>query len=176
MIFQDKGNRIVCERIEFDVRRQQAILYGARGELGRKYKISGERLERQEVNHYWVQGGSISTCQGPIPEWQFRFDSMDVTLEEFAFIRHPTFWVLGFPIGYLPFLIAPIKTKRSTGFWFLPSGTAIGTGSGTTSNFLGFLGLRRCHVRNGNSDRAWVDTQRGGAISTEFDDIRAGRF
>ncbi len=116
VIFQDKGNRIVCDRIEFNVRRQQAILYGARGELGREYKISGERLERQDVNRYRVQGGSISTCQGPVPEWQFRSGSMDVTLEEFAFIRHPTFWVLGFPIGYLPFLIVPLKAKRSTGF------------------------------------------------------------
>lgn len=116
VIFQDKGNRILCERIEFNVRREQAILYGARGELGRDYKFAGERLERQDVNNYRIQEGSISTCKGPIPEWQFRSNSMDITMEEFAFIRHPTFWVLGFPVGYLPYLIAPIKTKRSTGF------------------------------------------------------------
>jgi LPS-assembly protein len=116
VVFQDKGNRLVCNRIEFNIRRHQAVLYGARGELGREYKVSGERIERQDQDHYRIQDGSISTCKGPVPEWQFRSRSMDITLEEFAFIRQPTFWVAGFPVGYLPYMIAPIKTKRSSGF------------------------------------------------------------
>ncbi len=116
VVFQDKGNRLVCNRIEFNIRRQQAVLYGARGELGREYKVSGERIERHDARHYRILDGSLTTCKGPVPEWQFRSRSMDITLEEFAFIRQPTFWVVGFPVGYLPYLIAPIKTKRSTGF------------------------------------------------------------
>ena len=124
VVFQDKGNRLVCNRIEFNIRRQQAVLYGARGELGREYKVSGERIERQDERHYRIQDGSLSTCTGPVPEWQFRSRSMDITLEEFAFIRQPTFWVAGFPVGYLPYLIAPIKTKRASGFLVPTIGTS----------------------------------------------------
>ncbi len=116
VVFQDEENRLVCDRIEFNIHRQQAILYGARGELGRQYKISGERIERQDAKKYRIQDGAITTCKAPVPEWQFRSRSMDVTLEEFAFIRQATFWVAGVPVGFLPYLVVPVKTKRSTGF------------------------------------------------------------
>ncbi|MFQ5912628.1 MAG: LPS-assembly protein LptD [Nitrospinota bacterium] len=116
VVFQDKGNRLVCDRIEFNIRRQQAVLYGVQGELGRQYRISGERVERQDENSYRIQQGAISTCTDPIPEWQIRSRSMDVTLEEWAYIRQPMFWVAGFPVGFLPYFVAPVKTKRSTGF------------------------------------------------------------
>jgi LPS-assembly protein len=118
VVFQDKENRVVCDRIEFNVQRQQAIMYGAKGELGRQYRVSGERIERQDMTHYRIQNGAFSTCEAPVPEWQFRSSTIDVTLEEYAFIKMPTFWVLGFPVAFLPYMVAPVKTKRASGFLF----------------------------------------------------------
>lgn len=124
VVFEDKENRLVCDRMEFNVRRQQALLYGVQGELGRQIKISGARVERQDMKRYRVQDGSISTCQGPVPEWQFRSRSIDITLEELAFVRQPTFWIVGFPAAFLPYLVAPVKTERSTGFLVPRIGTS----------------------------------------------------
>jgi lipopolysaccharide assembly outer membrane protein LptD (OstA) len=118
VVFQDKENRLVCDRIEFNVQRQQAIMYGAKGELGRQYRVSGDRIERQDIKHYRIQGGAFSTCEAPVPEWQFHSNTIDVTLEEYAFIKMPTFWVLGFPVAFLPYMVAPVKTKRASGFLF----------------------------------------------------------
>ncbi|MFQ5692228.1 MAG: LPS-assembly protein LptD [Nitrospinota bacterium] len=116
VVFRDKENRLVCDRIEFNTRRQQALLYGVRGEIGRLYKITGARVERQSPVKYRILDGSLSTCKAPIPEWQFRSRSIDVTLEGFAIARQPTFWVAGFPVAFLPYMVAPVKTKRATGF------------------------------------------------------------
>ena len=51
-----------------------------------------------------------------MPEWQFRSPDAQIGLGDYITMKHPTFWIKGIPVFYVPFFIVPIKDKRTTGF------------------------------------------------------------
>ncbi len=115
VIFEDRESRLVCDRLEFNLRSQQGLLYGVHGQLGGVYNITAPRMDRLDQKRYRIHQGGFTTCSGPVPLWTFGSQSAFVELEGHAFINQPTFWVLGVPVAYIPYLVVPIRTERASG-------------------------------------------------------------
>lgn len=97
------------------------------------FAFTGKFVEKISSDRYLVYDGSITTCQVPHPDWQFRAHELKVEVGANASITNSRFFLLGFPIFYFPYGKVPIDHEaRATGF-LLPSagessikGTVIG--------------------------------------------------
>ncbi|HUO17125.1 MAG TPA: LPS assembly protein LptD [Verrucomicrobiae bacterium] len=97
------------------------------------FAFTGKFVEKISSDRYLVYDGSITTCQLPHPDWQFRARELKVEVGANASVTNSRFFLLGFPIFYFPYGSVPIDLEaRKTGF-LLPSagessikGTVIG--------------------------------------------------
>src|SRR5262249_33951661 len=105
-----------ASRIDFDLNTERGVLYDATGKAAKVYRLTGERVERVEARSLAVQRGRITTCTSPVPEWEFRAPESQIDLGDYITMKHPSFWIKGVPVFYVPYFIFPIKDKRTTGF------------------------------------------------------------
>ena len=114
--FVTPDDDLEASRIDFDLNTERGVLYDTMGKAAKTYRLSGERIERVEARSLAVQRGRITTCTSAIPEWEFRSPEAQIDLGDYITMKHPSFWIKGIPIFYVPYFIFPIKDKRTTGF------------------------------------------------------------
>jgi LPS-assembly protein len=142
--FEDPKEQLEAERAEFNLYTRLGTLYQATGALKGKvlphqrgaapqpvtFYLTGERVVRETEDRFHVQKGSLTTCVGPSPGWQFKARDSSIEIEGYAHLRDATFWIRNIPVFYTPYVVFPTATERATGF--LPP--AFGT-----SGVLGFF-------------------------------------
>jgi LPS-assembly protein len=142
--FEDPHRQMTAERAEFNLFTKVGTLYQATGSLKGKspthrrgeapqpvtFYFTAERFVRETEERSRISRGSLTTCLGPNPGWQFK--SRDSTIEEegYAHLSHATFWIKNVPVFYTPYFIFPAKSERATGI--LPPGFG-------ASNTIGFF-------------------------------------
>ena len=114
--FVTPDDDLEASRIDFDLNTERGVLYDATGKAAKIYQLSGERIERVEARSLAVQRGRITTCTSAVPEWEFRSPEAQIDLGDYITMKHPSFWIKGIPVFYVPYFIFPIKDKRTTGF------------------------------------------------------------
>jgi len=105
-----------ASRIDFDLSTERGIFYDTTGKAAKIYHLSGESIERLEARRLAVRRGRITTCTSAVPEWEFRAPEAQIDLGDYITMKHPSFWIKGIPVFYVPYFIFPIKDKRTTGF------------------------------------------------------------
>ena len=129
IVFQTANDRILANRIEFNLDTERLVVFNARGIIGTTYYVTGRVIRRLSEDRYEVQGGTFTTCEGDLPDWAFGFERATFQVEGYATLEAPTMTVKGVPAAFFPWAMVPIKTKRATGF-LLP-----GIGSNSRSGF-----------------------------------------
>jgi LPS-assembly protein len=79
------------------------------------YHVSGEVMEKLSKDTYMVKKCRLTTCDGVKPAWSITGSEVKVTIEGYGTVKHAAFWVRGFPMFYVPYIIFPAKTKRQSG-------------------------------------------------------------
>lgn len=142
--FEDPQQQITAEHAEFNLFTRVGTLYQATGSLKGKspahregevpqpvtFYLTAERFVRETEARSRIRRGSLTTCIGPDPVWQFKSRDAIVEEEGYAHLSHATFWIKNVPVFYTPYFLFPTKTERATGF--LPPGFG-------TSEKLGFF-------------------------------------
>ncbi len=113
--YHDENANIASDRVKFDYNTGQGTMYNASGYFGENYYFSGDIVERKNEDNYIVTEGAVTTCNEVDPHWRMEAEETDVTLEGYAFMKNMVFRAGDVPIFYLPYFIAPAKSKRSTG-------------------------------------------------------------
>jgi LPS-assembly protein len=128
--FEDAHQQITAERAEFNLFTRVGTLYQATGSLQgtsplqRKGKapqpvtffLTAERVVRETEERFRIRRGSLTTCIGPDPAWQFKARDSSVEIEGYAHLKHATFWIRNVPVFYVPYFVYPTKRERATGF------------------------------------------------------------
>ena len=132
--FEDPQQQITAERAEFNLFTRVGTLYQATGSLQGKslarrkggtpqpvtFYLVAERFDRESEERFRIRRGSLTTCVGPNPVWQFKTRDSSVDVEGYAHLSHATFWIKNVPVFYTPYFVYPTKTDRATGL--LPPG------------------------------------------------------
>ena len=103
-------------RLDFSLTIERGVLYEGTGVVARSYVVSGERIERVGAQSVLIREGSVTTCTAPLPDWEFRAHAAHIDLGNYVTLQHPSFWIRGIPVFYVPYFILPLKEKRTTGF------------------------------------------------------------
>jgi LPS-assembly protein len=81
------------------------------------FAFTGRVVEKTSSDHYLVYDGTITTCELPRPNWQFRAHKVVVDVGANASIYHSKFLLHGFPVFYFPYATHPVARQvRDTGF------------------------------------------------------------
>ena len=70
------------------------------------YYFSGARIEKRGPDHYYLGGGTFTTCEGVRPDWSFHATSAEVTVDEYLHAWNPTLRVKRVPVLYFPYAIS----------------------------------------------------------------------
>ncbi len=114
-------DRLDCQYLEINLENKQGQI--REGKLFYKegnVHLSGTNLQKVGEDHYILENGDITTCDGERPPWKISYKEADVTVEGWAEVRHATFNIKNIPVLYTPYVRFPAKVKRQTGF-LMPS-------------------------------------------------------
>lgn len=80
------------------------------------FHINGELISKTGPDEYQIIEGSLTSCDGPSPDWRFESARTEITVDGYAYAYDTFFYVGSVPIFYTPFFIFPVKTTRQSGF------------------------------------------------------------
>ena len=119
VVFSDGPDRMVAERVDYNLKTGTGVAYNGAMSAPPYYRLTGEQLERVGDEVYNVRHGSFTTCEDDNPPWSFHFGTGTADLEESLTGRNASFWVKSIPLlPWLPFVAAPIRKERQSGFLF----------------------------------------------------------
>jgi len=108
---------IKAERAEYNMNAKTGKFYNA--EVFSKhdnFHVSGPVMEKRGEKEYFLEKATATTCDGPSPAWCFKGSKVDIIIGDRLTSRNTTFNIKGLPVLYTPYLWAPVKTERKTGF------------------------------------------------------------
>ncbi|MBI3326425.1 MAG: LPS-assembly protein LptD, partial [Nitrospinae bacterium] len=128
--FEDPQQQIAAERADFNLFTRTGTLYQATGSLKGKspthrrgeapqpvtFHLAAERVVRETEELFRIRHGSLTTCGGPAPAWQFKARKASVETEGYAHLQRATFWIKNIPVFYTPYFLFPTTAERATGF------------------------------------------------------------
>ncbi len=106
-----------AERAKIDLTTQRAKVFN--GKLfvsGNHFYISGREIDKTGKDTYVVRDCTLTSCDGPSPDWTIKASWMKVTVEGYGQTFLPRFLAGPVPIFFLPYAVFPAKTKRQSGF------------------------------------------------------------
>lgn len=82
--------------------------------------MTGRRFQKFGGQTYHVDDGFFTTClcESGAPSWKFSAEQMDLALDGVGTVKNAYFYVLDYPVFYLPYGYFPINTERQTGLLF----------------------------------------------------------
>lgn len=132
VVLDSGDDRLQGEHLELNLDTRIGFLEQAQGFV-QTYYFTGERIEKRGPDHYFLRGGSFTTCEGTLPDWSFHATSTDITIDEYLHAWNPTLRLKRLPVLYFPYAIFPVKRDRSTGL-LIPSLSVKGSDGFTVRN------------------------------------------
>ena len=133
-VIVDQGpSRITGATATFDLTTKTGTLTQASAALEGDLFFSGESLSKTSEQTYRIENGVFTACQGVVPPWSFRAKSAEIEVDGYARIKQASMRVKSMPVFYLPYILWPTKTDRSSGL-LVPK-------AGSSSDRGGYLGL-----------------------------------
>ncbi len=123
VLVNEGGEQVNAQVLSFNIDTLRGTVFdGWVDSEGRGFRMSGTKIAKTDERKYEVENAKFSTCrcpEGVSPDpWQIRAEKAKVEVEGYGTMRNTTFDVLGVPVVWLPWMIYPVKTERSTGFLF----------------------------------------------------------
>ncbi|MEJ2158540.1 MAG: LPS assembly protein LptD [Desulfobacteraceae bacterium] len=77
--------------------------------------LSGQKIQKTGPQTYKADKVSITSCDGPDPDWELTGRKLKVTVEGYGYATNTALWAGNIPVLYSPFLVFPVKLKRQSG-------------------------------------------------------------
>jgi LPS-assembly protein len=128
--FEQEGQKLTGERMEFNLRTRRGSIYTARGLTNRTPDgttliIKAGRVDKTGLDTYLLDRALLTACEEPNPKWSFTASRARIRLDDRAALYNPVFRIKGFPILYLPYIsLSTSKKDRSSGFLLPSSGSS----------------------------------------------------
>jgi len=117
VFLEDSDGYLYGEQMQVNMDSATGVAYKGGGFISAyDFRISGSEIEKFSEERYRVEDGFFTTCEGRVPAWKFGARNVNVTREGFAKAKHVRFYLKDLPVLYLPYVVYPVKTKRSSGF------------------------------------------------------------
>lgn len=114
------GNYIEADSIDIRFKEKTATILGARLFYKREnLYFFGDKIEKTGGRSYSFENIGFTTCDCSdevVPDWSFAVRKGELTVDGYFQAEGAVFRIKKVPIFYSPFIVAPVKTSRQTGF------------------------------------------------------------
>ncbi|ABA87998.1 lipopolysaccharide biogenesis outer membrane protein LptD, putative [Syntrophotalea carbinolica DSM 2380] len=108
---------VTGERLRLNLNKETGSIENGRIFLPKaNFHVAGNEIEKLGEDHYRIQNGTFTTCDGERPSWKFSARQLDVTVGGYAWAKHVLFHLYDVPVLYLPVMGYPVKVERESGF------------------------------------------------------------
>ncbi|MEO5361324.1 MAG: LPS assembly protein LptD [Nitrospirota bacterium] len=115
VIYEDNDVRALADEAELYTDNNTGFLTRARLLFKKdNYHVRGETIQKLNSDNYYVEKGSITTCDAPVPAWCFYADETSIQLNEEVVSKNVTMRVNDVPLLYSPIFSQALR--RKTGF------------------------------------------------------------
>ncbi len=153
----DQGpSRLAGTSATFNLDTKTGTLRQAVGAAQPGIYFSGDRVDKVGEDQYVIENGTFTSCQGDRPPWSFRVSHARLRLEDYAHVKNASMRIKGVPVFYVPRMIWPTKTDRSSGLLVPKIGSSAIRGA--------YLGLAYYQVMG----KSWDTTLYGDLYSKSY--------
>lgn len=119
VVLDEGPRRLVGEVLEWDLGSRTGRVTRASAQVSNDYYFSGAEIRKTGPNTYTVTDGVFTACAGESPPWSIALSRAEVTMDEYARIRNARVKFKSLPVFYVPYILWPATTERSSG-WLVP--------------------------------------------------------
>lgn len=122
VVYEDGETFINTERADLNLNAKTGKLYNALIFFKKgNYWINGNNVKKIKEDHYYADTATFTTCDSEAsssPDWCFKGSDVDIVVGKKFTAKNVTYRIKGLPVLYSPYIWAPVKTERETGFLF----------------------------------------------------------
>jgi len=116
-----RGNEVLRgSRLDFDVAAETASIFDADGNIGTDYFFTGAAVHMLSEDRFTILDARFTACEvednGRSPDWSFRAKRVDVNANGYARTRGVSFRTRKVPLFYMPYMLWPVQSGRTSGF------------------------------------------------------------
>jgi LPS-assembly protein len=116
VIFTDQGDAVNSDKMYLNLVDKTGTMEKGRIFIKQgHFNIVGEHIEKVGENEYAIKNGQFTTCDLEKPAWKFTSTDVDITMGGYAKTKDTRFYILDYPVFYVPAGIFPVKTDRQSG-------------------------------------------------------------
>jgi LPS-assembly protein len=115
VIFDEGPRRLTGATLDFDLGTKLGTLTEATAAIGTDFYFQGAEVSRVGEGIWEIRDGIFTSCEGESPSWSFQVGVARIEEEAYAQIRNATMRAKSLPVFYLPYMLWPTKTDRSSG-------------------------------------------------------------
>lgn len=82
------------------------------------YRLKGQLIRKISDDRFLTTDGEYTTCRDCAESWKLSAQSVDMTVDGYAYMESVYVLIKDVPTVYMPYLIVPVKTKRQSGLLF----------------------------------------------------------
>ncbi len=113
----DEGpRRLVGETLEYDLETRTGKLTKAKAFVDSEYYFWGDEIAKIGDNTYSISDGVFTSCSQEVPSWSIHLSEAKVTIGGYAKIKNARLQFKKMPVFYLPYMVWPARTERTSGF------------------------------------------------------------
>ncbi len=116
-VILDQGpRRLSGTSLTFDLETKTGTVTNASAYVDPDFYFSGTEISKTGENTYSVDQGTFTSCKADVPAWSFKLGHAEIEVEGYARVRHAAMKVKKVPVLYLPYVVWPVRTERTSGF------------------------------------------------------------
>lgn len=102
--------------LQYDLNTETGVMMDAFGvQKEGDFTVYGTEIRKIGTGWFQVIRGTFTSCNSAVNPWSITVTSAKFHVDHYAFLHNPVFRIRRMPSIYLPYLIWPIKPRRSTG-------------------------------------------------------------
>jgi len=116
-VIVDQGpRRFTASRLVYNLKDKTGTFIDATGQVAPEYYFTGKKVEKLDATHFRLFDATFTSCSlEPRPPWRFRIRRAKIEEEGYGSFHGVSLQVKGVPVFYLPYLLWPVKTERTSG-------------------------------------------------------------
>ncbi|MBA4418790.1 MAG: hypothetical protein C0392_12910 [Syntrophus sp. (in: bacteria)] len=116
VIFQDQGDVVHSEKMYLNLFDKKGTIEKGRIFIKQgNFNVTGDQIKKVGENEYAITNGEFTTCDLEKPAWKFSARDIGITVNGYGKTKGTRFYILDYPVFYLPYGAFPVKTERQSG-------------------------------------------------------------
>ncbi|MHB8232270.1 MAG: LPS-assembly protein LptD [bacterium] len=129
VIVNSKGAVTKAKKLKIYLKNRIGTIYNSHIHyLDKNIYVYGNKIQRKGKGFYQVEEGYLTSCKRNPPSWKLYSSFSDIYEGSYAYSYNSIFYINNVPILYFPFMVTPIKTKKSSGLLIPTAGFSSLTG------------------------------------------------